>query len=231
MWVAQYSGRERRMFHQKAPRNKYAMQHLVMDSTGSIPLSIWGEHIMSLKEGEFYTFTECRLRHYYGKCLTRAQSTTLSLAEKQDISKAVQQDVQTWICCPDILNIAVNPFLTCNNKDCKKKIVTTPGSQIAKCHHCNKSMLVQGHFYISKWRPSRTLYWSPWNQTSSTRRSWLSTFPQRATCCKSETAPIWKWRKCCWITFAYFFVKINADIISEHWHSLHLGNKNYCQQK
>ena len=117
------------------------------DRTGSIPLSIWGEHIVSVKEGEFYTFTECRLRHYYGKCLTTTQSTTVSAAEKQDISKAVQQDVQTWICCPDILNVSVNPFLTCNNKDCKKKIVTTPGSQIAKCHHCNRSMLVKNCYF------------------------------------------------------------------------------------
>ena len=51
--------------------------------------------------------------------------------------------MQTWICCPDILNVAVNPFLTCNSKDCKKKIVATPCSQRAKCHHCNRLMLVK----------------------------------------------------------------------------------------
>lgn len=109
-------------------------------------MSICGEHITSVKEGEFYTFTECRLCHYYAKCLT-TRSTTVSNAKKQDISKAVQQDVQTWICCPDTLNIALNSFLTCNNKDCKKKIVTTPGSQIAKCHHCNSSMLVKNCYF------------------------------------------------------------------------------------
>ena len=89
------------------------------DSTGSIPMSILGEHITSVKEGELYTFTECRLCQYYGKCLTTTQLKTvwLSVAENQDISKAVQQDVQTWICCPDILNIAVNPLLKCSNKD------------------------------------------------------------------------------------------------------------------
>ena len=83
-------------------------------STGSIPM---GEHITSVNEGEFYTFTECRLRQYYGKCLTTTQlKSTVSVAEKQDSSKAVQQDVQTWICCPGILNIAVNPFLMCSNE-------------------------------------------------------------------------------------------------------------------
>lgn len=59
------------------------------DCTGSIPMSIWGEHITPVKEGEFYTFTEFRLRHCYGKCLATTQSTTVSAAEKQDISKAV----------------------------------------------------------------------------------------------------------------------------------------------
>jgi len=85
------------------------------DSTGSIPMSIL--HDTSMKEGEFYTFTECRLRQYCGKCLTATQLTTVAVSEKQDINKAVQQDVQTCICCPDILNVAVNPFLIYSNKD------------------------------------------------------------------------------------------------------------------
>ena len=98
---------------------KQVLGATLTDSTGSIPMSILGEHITSVMEGEFYTFTECRLCQYYGKCLTTTQLTTvwLSVAENQDISKAVQQDVQTWICCPDILNVAVHPFLTYSNKD------------------------------------------------------------------------------------------------------------------
>jgi len=87
------------------------------DSTGSIPMSILGEHITSVKEGDFYAIKECRRRNYYGKYLTTTQLTTVTVAEKQDISKAVQQDVQTWIFCPDILSVAVNPFLICSNKD------------------------------------------------------------------------------------------------------------------
>ena len=80
------------------------------DSTGSMPMSILGEHITSVNEGEFYTFTECRLHQYCGKCLT-TQLTTVSVAEKQDIIKAVQQDVQTWICCPDIFERCCQPIL------------------------------------------------------------------------------------------------------------------------
>ena len=65
------------------------------DSTGSISMSILGELISAVKEGQFYTFTESRLRQYYGKCLTTTQLTTVSVAQNQDISKAVQQDVHT----------------------------------------------------------------------------------------------------------------------------------------
>lgn len=55
--------------------------------SGSIPLSIWGQHITAVDEGDFYTFTECKLRHFYGKCLTTTKSTTVSAAEKQDLTK------------------------------------------------------------------------------------------------------------------------------------------------
>lgn len=85
------------------------------DSMGSIPMSILGEHITSVMEGEFYAIKECGLRNYYGKSSVTTQLTTVTVGEKQDISKAVQQDVQTWICCPDILNVAVNPSFTCSN--------------------------------------------------------------------------------------------------------------------
>lgn len=41
---------------------------ILTDTTGSIPLSVWGEHISTIEEGNFYTFTECKLRYFYGKC-------------------------------------------------------------------------------------------------------------------------------------------------------------------
>ena len=64
------------------------------DTRGSIPLSIWGEHITAVEEGNFYTFTDCKLRHFYGTCLTPTKSTTVSAAEKQDLTKLKQQEIQ-----------------------------------------------------------------------------------------------------------------------------------------
>ena len=130
------------------------------DSTGSIPVSIWGEHITSVKEGEFYTFTECRLRHYYGKCLTTTQSTTVSAAEKQDISKAVQQDVQTWICCPKIVKKNCNYSWLSHSKmpplqqiKAGQKLLFRHDSQsqlIKRWQTILSDFLFQDHFYISK---------------------------------------------------------------------------------
>ena len=78
-------------------------------TSGSILLSIWGEHITAVGEGNFYMFTKCKLHHFYGKCLTTTKSTTVSAAQKQDLTKVKQQEIQNWICCPEILNVAVSP--------------------------------------------------------------------------------------------------------------------------
>ena len=115
------SGKERRTSPQKRPPNPSVMPPLT-DTSGSIPLFIiWGEHITAVGEGNFYRFIECKLHHFYGKCLTTTKSTTVPAAEKQDLTKVKQQKMQNWICCPEILNVAVSPFFTCDNKDCKKK--------------------------------------------------------------------------------------------------------------
>ena len=54
---------------------KMVREGIIVDSSGSIPLSVWQEHIERLQEGQFYTITACSLRHYYGKRLTTAKSS------------------------------------------------------------------------------------------------------------------------------------------------------------
>lgn len=117
------------------------------DSTGSMPLSV----------GKFYAITNCRLRHFYGKCLATTKLTVVSTAEAQDITKAVEQRKDNLLCCPDILNVHVDSFLACNSKDCKKRVNATPGSKIVKCNNCSRSMLIKNcyvdmtvHFDLEK---------------------------------------------------------------------------------
>ena len=42
---------------------------------------------------------------------------------------AVPKSNQTIVCCPEIMNISINMYLVCDNKDCKKKINGNPSSQ------------------------------------------------------------------------------------------------------
>lgn len=86
---------------------KQVCDTILTDNTGSIPMSLWGDQITTVQEGNS-THSQNVNCHFYGKCLTTTKATTVSTAAKQDISKAVQQKVQTWIRCLDILNIAVN---------------------------------------------------------------------------------------------------------------------------
>lgn len=112
------------------------------DNSGSITLSIWGEHITQVTEEQFFTFTACKLRFYYGRCLTTTHATNVSKAEAQELSTASQEQLQSWICCPEVLNATVNAYPVCNNKDCRKKVSATPGTRVIKCIGCNRSMLL-----------------------------------------------------------------------------------------
>ena len=54
---------------------------LLCDSTGTIELSIWQDHIKELDENKFYTITDTKLRYYYGKCLSTTKTTQITTAE------------------------------------------------------------------------------------------------------------------------------------------------------
>ena len=131
----------------KGQSTKLVRDAVLSDNTGSIPLSIWEEHISTIQEGRFYTLTDCRLQYYYGKCLSTTETAAVSEAEKQDVDTQQEKKVVSWVCCPEILNVGVNIFLACNTKDCRKKINNTPGSKIVKCHSCGRSMLVKIAFW------------------------------------------------------------------------------------
>ena len=104
----------------------------------AIDLSIRGQQIDQIKEESFYTLTNCKLRFYYGKCLS---TTRITDANSLNISSVpLRSQSENWICCPQILNVAFNSYQVCNNKDCSKKITSNPaGAQIVRCISCNRS--------------------------------------------------------------------------------------------
>ncbi len=126
----------------KEDSTKYVRDGTITDSTGSIKLLVWEEHIEQIKEGEFHTITGWKLRFYYGKCLSTSRATTVTEAEKQTLAD-VPKNEQTVICCPEILNVSVNIYPVCNNKECNKKISGNPGTQLVKCLSCNHYMQIK----------------------------------------------------------------------------------------
>ena len=110
--------------------DKMVRNGTLTDSSGSIPISIWGECITLIEESKFYNITNCRLCYFYGKCLTTTLTTKLSPAKEQNISEIVEQRHENSICCPEVLNVAVNSFLACNNRDCKKRSTQTQDQKL-----------------------------------------------------------------------------------------------------
>lgn len=83
------------------------------------------------------------VKHFHGKKLSTTDETIITTAEKQDIVNEAPEKPKNIICCPDILNVIVNIYPICNNKDCRKNVAANPGSRILRCHGCNRSMLLK----------------------------------------------------------------------------------------
>ena len=56
------------------------------DPSGTINLSVWDSHMQQIEDGQFYTVTNCKLKHYFGKRLATTVTTTVTKAKEQDIS-------------------------------------------------------------------------------------------------------------------------------------------------
>lgn len=81
---------------------------LLCNSTGTIKLSVWEDHIKQLAENKFYTITDTKLRHYCGKCLSTTKTTQIMNAVPQDLSQGTMtKDNTQWLCCPSIMNVAI----------------------------------------------------------------------------------------------------------------------------
>ena len=114
---------------------------LLCDSTGTIELPVWQDHIKELE-------TDTELRYYYGKCLSTTKTTQIMTAEPQDLSQGTITKDTTVLCCPSIMNVAINAYPVCNNEDCSKKItLNTAGSRVIHCQSCNRAMLLKQCYY------------------------------------------------------------------------------------
>ena len=139
-WLAQ----ENTISNDQTKKQKRVRDAQVRDTTGSISVSIWENHIDEIQDEQFYTLTNCKLKFFYGKKLATTEDTQITVAENQELPPADSTPVpHNIISNPEILNVGVNIYPVCNNKDCKKKVSANPGAKILTCHSCNEAMLVK----------------------------------------------------------------------------------------
>ena len=94
----------------------------LVDSTGTIDISIWSDHISLIKEGDFFEISNCTVKYYYGLKISTTTETIIKPAEKQNITN-VNTDataIKPQICCPEIQNVIIDTNAMCNTKGCKR---------------------------------------------------------------------------------------------------------------
>ena len=106
---------------------------MLYDSTGHIILSVWGDIIVTVEEGNLYCFTQVILKNYLRKKLTTSKmSVTTVHKSTQDLpsldevvfksylekEEEIKKMVKPKLCCPEFLNIGLDVFPGCTNKQC-----------------------------------------------------------------------------------------------------------------
>lgn len=118
----------------------------LVDSTGTIDISIWSDHISLIKEGDFFEISNCTVKYYYGLKISTTTETIIKPAEKQNITN-VNTDataIKPQICCSEIQNVIIDTNAMCNTKGCKSKITGNTESKVmVRCTACNRAMLVK----------------------------------------------------------------------------------------
>lgn len=128
----------------------------LIDSTGSIPLSVWGKAHFRHRRREILhqhkLSTPLLLWQMPGHHKT--DNGFHGRSSRHNKSSGAMQPTN---CCPQIPNVHVNSFLACNSKDCKKRVNGTPGYKILKCNNCSRSVLIKNcyvnmtvHFDLEK---------------------------------------------------------------------------------
>ena len=125
--------------------NKKVRDGKIMDSSAVMDISIWENHIQEIKEGNFYKFTNCKVKHFFGKKLSTSPETVIQPADKQDVTQATQStaSLRPHLCCPDIQNVIIETNAICNTKGCRAKITgNTESKKMVRCTSCNRAMLI-----------------------------------------------------------------------------------------
>ena len=68
----------------------------LVDSTGTIDISIWSDHISLIKEGDFFEISNCTVKYYYGLKISTTTETIIKPAEKQNMLSSLKSAAQKY---------------------------------------------------------------------------------------------------------------------------------------
>ena len=91
---------------------------------------VWGNMMDAIEEDNFYCFTQVALMKCFGKKLATSKMwQQVYLNKDQEIKKMVNPK----LCCLELLNIKLDVFPGCTNKQCNKLLNLLPGAKIVAC--------------------------------------------------------------------------------------------------
>ena len=120
------------------------------DSTGSIVVDIWEQHIPMIENGKVYRVTPVQVRSWAGKkkLSTTVRSVVTEIAD-ETLSKVFvsEEDLKTVECnevTVKVSNIhsvqAIETFIHCLNKYCSRRILQPSAGKIVHCDRCGYTM-------------------------------------------------------------------------------------------
>ena len=121
---------------------------VIGESNYQMAITIWGTDLIeSILESKCYQFTNMAISYWNGQVrLTTTTNTQIIPSEETNYDWCMHPftDKSTIICCPTILSVHLNDYISCPNNDCRKKIdVENNSSKTVLCVSCKIIMLVK----------------------------------------------------------------------------------------
>ena len=122
------------------------------DSTGTIVVDIWEQHIPMVENGKVYRIAPVKVRSWAGKkkLSTTVRSVVTEIIADDTLSKVFvsEEDLNTVDCnevTVKVSNIhsvqAVETFIHCLNKYCSKRLLQPSAGKIVHCDRCGYTMI------------------------------------------------------------------------------------------
>ena len=102
--------------------NQYVRNGIFTDCSGFIPASISQKHFHKIWENAFFSFKNMKCDTSLGLLVSTQWYNEINEIYPFDIKSQVTENL---ICYPQVLNVYISVCPICNNKSCKKKLITS----------------------------------------------------------------------------------------------------------